>query len=158
MDEAQKLILQRYTAELPVRVGALAKELGLKVVKSRLEPKISGQIGPSEEAPAGYEIKVNMYESAERQRFTLAHEIAHFLLHRDRIGRGISDTVLYRSTLGSRIETEANKLAADIVMPSDQINQALRSTSSVIGEAEVEKIARDFKVSKSAMRIRLGLS
>jgi hypothetical protein len=87
-------ILRRHTAEYPVKVGELATELGLKVVRTPLPPKISGLIKPSNDAPAGFEIRVNKYESPERQRFTVAHEVAHFLLHRDEIGAGVVDSIM----------------------------------------------------------------
>ena len=99
---AEQRIVEKYIAERPVKLGDLAKELGLIVVRSTLGARISGQIMPSTDAPSGFEIKLNRYDSPERQRFTLAHEIAHYLLHRDSIGNGVFDNVLYRSNLSSR--------------------------------------------------------
>lgn len=50
------------------------------------------------------------------KRFTIAHEIAHLLLHRPILREGVTDDVLYRSPhLGGTQETEANKMAADIL-------------------------------------------
>src|ERR1700722_18204196 len=64
-----------------------------------------------------YVIEINNRHSENRMRFTLAHEISHYLLHRDQIGDGVTDDALYRSTLGAFIETEANRLAAQLLMP-----------------------------------------
>src|SRR5690606_24871421 len=83
-------VLEEFTNEVPVRVGALAKALGLKVVVAALPLKISGLIEP--DADGGYVIKVNRFEPKERQRFTIAHEIAHYLLHRDKIQAGVVDS------------------------------------------------------------------
>lgn len=155
--DAQKLILDQYTAVVPVRVGKLAIDLGLEVVLAGLSPNISGLIEPSPTAPAGFVIKVNKYESDERQRFTIAHEIGHFLLHREHIKNGVVDNVMYRSSLSSRKETEANKLAADILMPSSIVLNELSEIGGKRDEIAAVALARKFRVSTAAMKVRLGI-
>lgn len=151
----QIAVLEEYTNEVPVRVGALAKALGLKVVVAALPMNISGLIQPDPEAD-GYLIKVNRFEPKARQRFTIAHEIAHFLLHRDRIQAGVVDSVLYRSKLSSRAEAEANRLAADIVMPRDKVRELTGLDSSSLSDRMIDNLAEKFEVSKQAMGIRIG--
>jgi Zn-dependent peptidase ImmA (M78 family) len=151
-------IVRGFISETPVRVGALANELGIRVVKSPLAPKISGLIQPSSEAPSGFEIRINKYESPERQRFTIAHEISHYLLHRDDIGSGVVDSVMYRSSLTSRKETEANRLAADIVMPVRSVARELDRLGGKPIQENVEELAAMFKVSIPAMKVRLGVA
>lgn len=143
----------------PVKVGALAEALGLKVVRaSNLKATISGLIRPSEDAPSGFEILVNKFEMPERQRFTVAHEIGHFLLHRDEIGSGVVDSVMYRSSLSSRKEAEANGLAATIIMPADAVRSELLKLGSTDEPGVVEELAEQFRVSIPAMKIRLGVA
>ena len=93
----------------PVNVEGLALELGLKVHRdASMVPEISGKImkaSPPMGGPAGYAIFVNYTHSRGRQRFTIAHEIAHFVLHRDLIGDGIADDALYKSKLNEWYET-----------------------------------------------------
>lgn len=152
-------IVQDFIASQPVRVGALAARLGLKVVKSpSLRPTISGLIRPSADAEAGFEILVNKFEPAERQRFTVAHEIGHFLLHREDIGAGVVDSIMYRSGLSSRKEVEANRIAAAIVMPAEAVSDELRRLGGVDEPGVVEELAEQFRVSVPAMRIRLGIA
>lgn len=148
-------ILDEFTEVVPVPVGALAKALGLKVVVAALPLNISGMIKPDDDGGT-FVIKVNRFEPKARQRFTIAHEIAHFLLHRDRIQAGIVDSVLYRSKLSSRIEAEANRLAADIVMPRDKIREKKSLENDYFGDQLVEYLANEFGVSKQAMGIRMG--
>jgi hypothetical protein len=157
MTEAQKLIVDQHTSEIPVRVGKLAKDLGLEVVLAGLSPNISGLIEPSATAASGFVIKVNKYESDERQRFTLAHEVAHFLLHRDYIKNGVVDNVMYRSSLSSRKETEANKLAADMLMPISTVLRELNEIGGKRDEIAAVALARRFRVSTAAMKVRLGI-
>lgn len=150
-----KEIVLRHLQEVPVKLGALAADLGVNVKLSSLPTGISGQI---ERVGGGYEIKINRHESRERQRFTLAHELAHFLLHRSIIDANgaIKDTVLYRSGVPLKIEFEANRLAADLVMPPQKVDEELRKIQGNLSEAEIEDLARRFAVSKAAMEIRVS--
>lgn len=157
VDPEKLAIVKKYMAQKPVRVGELAVELGLRVTKSPLPPSISGLIKPSPETPSGFEIVVNKFEPLERQRFTVAHEIAHFLLHRDEIGSGVTDTIMYRSSLSSRKEAEANQLAAVIVMPPEAVEAELVRLGGLHSPTVVEELAEQFRVSVPAMKVRLSL-
>lgn len=154
---AEADIVREYMKSYPVKVGELASALGIEVVRAGLAPKISGLIQPSRTARAGYEIRVNKYETRERQRFTVAHEIAHFLLHRDDIGNGVVDSIMYRSSLTSRKESEANRLAAAIVMPYDAVRREFAKIDSTASDA-AERLAATFGVSTPAMKVRLGVA
>lgn len=152
-----KAIIERHLASYPVRLGQLAAELGVAIKVATMRTGISGQV--SREGN-DYVIRVNRNEARERQRFTIGHELAHFLLHRDIIDsspEGITDTVLYRSGAPERIEYEANRLAADLVMPMQIVEQALEHEfGGVVTEATIESLAARFEVSKAAMEIRLS--
>lgn len=152
----EKSILHKHLSETPVKLGALAKDLGLEVFRSSMKPGISGLIEPSDTAASGYRIKINRHESIERQRFTLAHEISHYLLHRDYIRNGVIDNTMYRSSLSNKQEIEANKLASKIVMPDAAISELRRKHSGVGFDEMVHRMARDLRVSEPAMRIKLG--
>ena len=158
VDAHEAEIVQQHVNSVPVKVGEIAIALGLRVVTAPLEPKVSGLIRPSTEAPAGFEIKVNKYEIPERQRFTIAHELAHYLLHRNEIGTGVVDSVLYRSNLTSRKETEANRLAAAIIMPAALVSREARLRGGASRPGVVEELAELFRVSTPAMKVRLGLT
>lgn len=156
ISEPARTTVLNHMGAVPVRLGALAQDLGVQVTLSSLPTGISGMIRKSE---TGYEIKINRHESRERQRFTLAHEIAHFLLHRTLIDKsedGIQDNVLYRSGEPQAIEFEANRLAADIIMPPAKIEAELARIDSDISELVIEDLARTFGVSKAAMEIRVS--
>ncbi|WP_426264083.1 ImmA/IrrE family metallo-endopeptidase [Sphingomonas sp. PWP1-2] len=153
IDDSDLDVLREFTTQTPVKVGALATALGLRVVIATLPVNISGLIQPDGD---GFVIKINRFESKERQRFTIAHEIAHYLIHRDRINSGIVDSVLYRSTLSSRMEAEANRLAADIVMPSQAVSVAMAKHAKNLNDDSISQLAEEFGVSKQAMSIRVG--
>lgn len=152
----EQAIVARHMSTVPVRLGALANELGIRVSVSSLPINISGQISRDKD---GYEIKINRHESRERQRFTLAHEISHYLLHRhviDSLGGTLKDNVLYRSNASEQIEYEANRLAAFIVMPESELQKAWARFGDQLSESAVEHLAEEFGVSKAAMEIRLA--
>jgi len=145
----------RFQDAPPVRLPELARALGVPVKAATLGPGISGEIRPNANRD-GFVIRVNRHDHPKRQRFTVAHEIAHFLLHREEIGDGIEDDVLYRSALSDRREQQANRLAADILMPEGLLEQA-------VGDAEIRNVedvplylSEVFGVSEAAMRIKVG--
>jgi len=152
-----KDILDRHLTEYPVKLGQIARELGVSINISSMNTGISGQIMREGDH---YLIRVNRHEARERQRFTIAHELAHFLLHKSVIDSspdGIKDNVLYRSGEPERIEYEANRLAADIVMPMNLVEKVLHEEfNGVVTEATIESLAARFQVSKAAMEIRLS--
>lgn len=157
LDGGIKTQISAHQIEAPVRVSTIAKELGLKVVSTTLKSGISGEIRPDPDHRGSFIIRVNKTDSARRQRFTVAHEVAHFLLHRDDIGNGIVDDVLYRSSLSDWREAQANRLAADLLMPQYLVNKWLDRAGALGVDNAVDFLADKFNVSESAMKIRLGI-
>jgi len=149
-------VMQRHLNTVPVKLGILAKELGLTVKSSHMKLGVSGQVSNER---GQYLIRVNRYEPKKRQRFTVAHEIAHFLLHCDRIDAstdGIKDNVLYRSGFPEKIEVEANRMAAEILMPEAIMKEELKGLEDAISDEIIELLATKFDVSKAAMEIRIS--
>lgn len=120
-----RAIIREHQNNYPVKVSDIAHALGLALYTAPLPDNVSGKIvrEADPKAPSGYVIYADSSEAPVRQRFTAAHEIAHYILHRDLIGDGITDDVLYRSELSSPLEREANELAAEILMPWHLINR-----------------------------------
>ncbi len=142
--------------DAPVDLEALASSLGLRVNYAFLPSGISGELVSES---GGFAININATDPTSRQRFTLAHELGHFVRHRDLIGTGIDDDRAYRSTnqgryfntrIGPRQETEANKFAANLLMPWHLIED-LRAEG-----LDRAQMARRLGVSEHAMAIRLG--
>lgn len=152
--ETPRQIIERFQKEAPVDVFGIAEGLGLSVWEDEIDP-YSGKLtkDPVYGGSAGYSIIVNEVEPLTRKRFTIAHEIAHFILHRDQLVKGDIEETLYRGGLSDRLEAEANKLAADILMPF-----ALIETLIDEGVSSIEALAAKLDVSKTAMGIRLGAS
>ncbi|MDA0695605.1 MAG: ImmA/IrrE family metallo-endopeptidase [Proteobacteria bacterium] len=155
LDTEHQELITSFQKEVPMKLGALAQRLGITVFSATLPSNISGEI---KEKDGKIVIKVNRHDTKPRQRFTLAHEIAHFLLHKHLLANGIVDDVLYRSSQSNTIEAEANRLAADILMPPNIVNEILRSCSHLTDrEKKLEEVAQQMDVSLTALKIRMGL-
>ena len=158
VEASERNVCAGFMGGFPVSVGKIAAKLNLTVLSSTLPTGVSGEIRPSTSSKSGYEIRVNRHENKKRQRFTVAHEIGHYLLHREHINDGIVDNVLYRSGLSSRIEAEANRIAADILMPKHTLKAYLKQNyGNRVTETDLDNIANNLRVSKIALKIRLGL-
>ncbi|OFW37902.1 MAG: hypothetical protein A3J28_00695 [Acidobacteria bacterium RIFCSPLOWO2_12_FULL_60_22] len=153
-DSDRSIILQ-FQNRLPIDVHGLAAALGIQVWESSsLEPNIAGILRKDHVhgGSSGYSIVVRAQDALVRKRFTVAHELGHFLLHRKEIGDQISDDEFYRGGLSSAKETEANRVAADILMPHHLIRAMIAA-----GTKDVSALANAFGVSQMAMMIRLGI-
>ena len=135
----------------PVDVLSCARAVGLEVYSLDLPRGVSGMLKRVEGEQ--FECYVDSSEPSVRQRFTAAHELGHFVLHRDSIGATHSDNYRLRAEgMTNWQETQANQFAADILMPYDLIDKAMAT-----GTTSVKNLAALFKVSEIAMSIRLGL-
>ena len=142
-------VIADYSDSVPVDLEGLATHLGLVVsYDSSLSSDVSGKITKSSSAPSGFSITVNANDLPRRRRFTLAHEIAHYVLHRDLID-SLVDNAMYRSSLSTSYERQANQYAAKILLPAPAVTRAYRSCP------DPRRLANMFDVSQQAMRIRL---
>lgn len=150
-------IAKGYWKSVPVDVFSLTAELGLGPVFEVLDDDISGMI---RRKPDGkYEVVINSGHHPNRQRFTAAHEIGHFIFHRDRLDGGTSDTLAYRidghvfpnPNIGPEQERQSNNFASNLLIPDQKLRAA--QLAGITDELELAKI---FQVSRAAMLIKLG--
>lgn len=147
-------IIRKHQKSAPVQTIPIAQALGLSVYRVTSWPDgTSGMIArdPKRGGACGFAIYVNAKHSKVRRRFTIAHEVAHFVLHRDLIGDGITEDALYRSGLSDTVEREANGLAAEILMPEHLVRAWVAK-----GLTNATELANMFEVSRQAMEFRLS--
>ena len=146
-------IIRDHQLVAPISVRDIAVDFGIELYCGRWRNGASGCIrrDPEHGGPSGFAIIANHEHGPMRRRFTIAHEIAHYVLHRGKIGDGLIDDRLYRSRLTDSMEGQANDFAAFILMPWDLITREIKH-----GRDTVEELAEVFEVSKSAMAVRLG--
>lgn len=153
-------ICHNFINSIPVDVIGLAEELGIEVYDTDLENDISGYISKDEN---GIYICVNKSHPATRQQFTIAHEIGHFVLHQECLEAGNLAPTFYKSGNGiimpraeiniqsptyNKMETEANKFAANLLMPEQEFIKKANESDDLV------ELARYFKVSVGAASIR----
>jgi len=155
LTDIQTKLIETCQKIYPVNMSSVANTLGISTYKADLPDDVSGliRLDKADGGESGYAIYVNWDHHVNRRRFTIAHEIAHFLLHKDKIGDGVTDSVMYRAKgMNTLEEIEANKLAAALLMPANLIDDIIDS-----GETKVKMIAAKLKVSEQAFRIRMGI-
>jgi Zn-dependent peptidase ImmA (M78 family) len=103
-------------------------------------------------------IGVEISQSAERQRFTIAHEIGHLVLHD--LGEVHVDKVNFRSSLSSTAENveevEANAFAAALLMPRALVMADLQGqVVNIEDDRQIDWLSKRYGVSNQAMTYRL---
>lgn len=98
-----------------------------------------------------FEIAVNSNHHPNRQKFSMAHEYAHYLLHRSRIHEmPEGERILHRNGDRNSIEYQANDFAAQLLMPHDLVRSAFRAEGG-----NLKNMASRLQVSQEALRYRL---
>lgn len=100
-------------------------------------------------------IYLNANEPADRQNFTLAHELAHYFLKHKPSEHGISWRYnAYADGTKPAKEQEADCFAAELLMPKELIDRFKKKYD--LGDTNVATLAKLFGVSPSAMKYRLS--
>lgn len=148
---SENAIVAAFGRTVPVDLKGMIDELGLALeFCGDLPASIAGKLVRDPSSRAGYRIVVNSKDNQRRQRFTMAHEIAHFILHRDLLRGDLVDDALYRSpSLSDEYERQADRFAAQVLLPAHAVREAFKRTKALAALAEM------FEVSDSALRIRL---
>jgi Zn-dependent peptidase ImmA (M78 family) len=140
-----------------VDLDSIAKHLGIRVIEEDLPDNVSGVLDcRSIEEPI---VLLNKHHHLHRRRFSLAHEIGHFVLHK-MSGVHMDTKIFLRSDSpnlhGIKIEREANQFAAELLMPESEIRKAWKELpENWFDESPLQWIAKEFKVSEGALFIRL---
>jgi Zn-dependent peptidase ImmA (M78 family) len=141
-----KVVLEdNFITEPPVNPVLIANNEGIKVIEVEFqEENISGYINFDEMA-----IYISKSDPINRQTFTIAHELGHWFLHKDKINRD-EIPVLYRNGIlnDDPIEKEANTFAANLLVPTGLLKEYENDYSVV-------ELAKIFNVSKSVIGFRL---
>ncbi len=164
----EDLLAKQSLAKAPIPVERLAQNLGVEL---RYEPfageqdQVSGMLFRDGGRTV---IGINANEGQLRQRFTIAHEIGHLLLHKAPMYLDTPAEVFMRNQRSSQSvdpkEIQANTFAAELLMPEKLVRaeaadaQAELSKRSPLVDTEelVERLAQKFQVSIQAMTFRLA--
>lgn len=145
----------------PVDVEGLAEALGADVRRQPFDGDVSGMLLRDGQRTL---IGLNERHSPSRQRFSIAHELGHLILHRGKqlfvdhtVRVNLRDS--HSATGTEREEIEANAFAAQLLMPEPLVLlavQALRKQDEALTDAQLPDVLADqFDVSVQAMGFRL---
>lgn len=146
---AQQLLAKTRTTKAPVKIEQLCVRCGVHVIKRPFNNEISGVILDLDNGPV---IGANSIHPDVRQRFSIAHELGHFLLdHHDHFHIDLSDPSGHEERPGYNWldERNANDFAAQVLMPDALIVEAFERDSNL------NRLAKKFDVSREAMGWRL---
>lgn len=159
---AERILRETGTYRVPVPIEIVAHRLNLTTEASPLGDNVSGMLVVENDRGA---IGYNSSHARVRQRFTVAHEIAHYLLHLKKNLRSqlfIDPFVIFRrddnsGTGNDREEVQANQFGAAILMPSTLVLKEIKKHGLDLDDEDaLALLARRFRVSTVAMTYRLN--
>ncbi|AZE38124.1 hypothetical protein C4K06_5115 [Pseudomonas chlororaphis subsp. aureofaciens] len=131
----------------PLDVQGLLSVLGIKLISVPMKDDVSGILSLADNGK-DWIVKVNALHHPNRQRFTIAHEIAHFARHRFQQAE-FKDLNFFRNGETNPMEVEANRFASELLMPETEFRDRVK-----VFLGSIEAIAQYFKVSTLAVRVR----
>lgn len=152
---AYKVLDENFITSWPIPVEELIEFHGLGLILSDFpDGEISGVIDLNKKY-----LYINSVDSPQRKRFTIAHELGHWVLHQQELATNKEIAVLYRRPLGTeesdRLEQEANCFAANLLVPEKMLRKAIDDSKD-----ESDTICSDtylaeiFNVSRSVIGYR----
>jgi Zn-dependent peptidase ImmA (M78 family) len=158
--KAKELLATAKIKSPPVPVEVLASAVSAEIRYEPFPGQLSGMV--HRQTAGGAVIGINSLHPLTRQRFTIAHELAHLVLHKDEdLHIDETSAIRFRSELSSKAvdagEIEANQFAAELLMPSKMLFSEINKLPDDLGTEEaVTKLAELFQVSEQAMTFRLS--
>lgn len=161
---AEDILNKYHPKALPIEATKIAKALGIEVKVEKVDDDLSGFLLREPKAKRTV-IGANASHHINRQRFTIAHELGHYLLHKAEAvhldDRKLGYMLQWRdanSATGEDInEREANLFAAELLMPANLLEKDLRGKKlDLLGDdSSLKKLATKYAVSIQALTIRL---
>jgi Zn-dependent peptidase ImmA (M78 family) len=158
--KAKELLRNANIVEAPVPVEELVNHVGARIRMEPFDGEVSGLVYRQKSGRPV--IGVNSMHSITRQRFTIAHELAHLVLHKnEELHVDEHPPIRFRDKTSSRAvdrtEIEANQFAAELLMPYDFLTREINQLPDGIPTEEgIRLLAERFIVSEQAMTFRLS--
>ncbi len=161
----EKLLAENRISKPPVPMPRIARRLGLKLQPQPFKKEEGEMSGILVRDGKNVILGVNASHHPNRRRFTIAHEIGHYLLHEG--NRVFVDRSNYKVSLRDAVsgsgtnleEIEANMFASLLLIPERFLMKDLEGRSIDIADEQadqqVRELARKYKVSTQAMGFRL---
>lgn len=162
---------QGFDFKIPVNIEEIINFLSIEIKNKPdfRKIKVTGNITVKNGIPSIW-INPMQNKMVERKRFTLAHELGHYILHiapTNKLNDEIDDEkiVYNRDDNWDKIEMQANNFSAQLLMPSNLVSEEAEkiiieykktNNERIPKDIIIEKLAKKFEVSLSAMEFRLS--
>jgi Zn-dependent peptidase ImmA (M78 family) len=148
----------------PVPVEEVAEKHGFRIIRRYFDDdNLSGTV--IRDSEGGVTIGINSLQVPVRQRFSIAHEVGHALMHLaagedlivDPPARGFFNRDELASLGEDSNEIEANQFAASLLMPASFVKREGKRVWSASPDVDslTQALAKTFEVSVQAMKFRL---
>lgn len=157
-ETATRLLDEANVSSPPVVLGVILEKQGASLTSAPTDEHVSGFLlrHPGEAPVIGF----NSALPVVRQRFIVAHELGHLLLHGKtglHVDRSLVRLEGEKANVPDEDEIEANRFAAELLMPEEWIREDARliGRMAVDDDPLIGHLAQKYRVSKQAMTIRL---
>ncbi|WP_038909977.1 ImmA/IrrE family metallo-endopeptidase [Dickeya dadantii] len=153
MKAVKSVLSSHWDGRLPVRPDIIAHRMGIDVNPLPVSYSGSEPCGMAEITWDGrMAVYYNKSDSHSRIRFTLAHELGHHILGHTKYQAKFRDYPGTLNNTGNSLdEREANRFAAELLMPEEAIDTMINNE----GIHSIDALASTFDVSRDAMYWRL---
>lgn len=143
--EAAEKILSKSDMTIPVKIVEICNQMGFNIYRQNLPPQICGYIMIDGELKDKLQtdriISVNERESNKRRRFTVAHELAHYLFDFDpEKSIQFFNKFELNHENGNEDEGRANRFAAELLMPETNIKEQFQKLANDKSKSNYDKI------------------
>jgi Zn-dependent peptidase ImmA (M78 family) len=163
--QAEALLAKFEVVGGPVPVEKIARALGIDIKLDEVDDNLSGFLVRDEKGKKTV-IGANKSHHPNRRRFTIAHELGHYLLHKGQLvhldENRVAFTVNLRNSESAKgedpEEREANLFAAELLMPAKFLKRDLygQDLDLLEGNDALVGLADKYKVSVQALTFRLA--
>lgn len=143
----------------PIKIGKALNSLGFELwVKNFPDDSISGIMAINVDKDYPMVIGVNQKDSYEHQRFTLAHELAHYIFDvKDMTKENVSIQYYNTDIENNPCEFRANKFAAQLLLPEKKFRKEVAKAQRIYSEAAtvVAEVAKVFAMPLTSVKRRM---
>lgn len=160
-EKVQTVFKETELLSIPVEVVSMANFYGFEVYELEMDDNTSGMIIVSNKNIENFDTKkvivINSKHSNSRKRFTIAHELGHYIL-----SDKPEECYAHRESKGSYNpdERDVNSFASALLMPKDDLEKFCKLIENDYSADKVpfvliSKVSERYNVSKSAAEVRL---
>ena len=148
-DRVRQLAQQFRLVHAPLTPQRLAAGIGMELVWASLPPGQDGVLDLERQ-----QILIAQDQTARRQRFTLAHEVMHYLIYHDDEALSLLHELYQGPQLEIQLEALCNLGASELLLPTEMLHKALGKQG--IRARLIHRLAEQQQVSEEAVAVALS--